>query len=417
MTINFYLERNKDVADVKTIYCYVRANNKTLQLSTVKKVNVKYWNKEFQCANSKLTRNTQLKSELQKLNSYLGKFRDKIKLVEEKLQGSDVVKKIHFNELKPAIMEAFNPPPPPKDKTFFEVYDDYIEVKKSKVKGDAIQKYNRFKNILMEFSDYSGIGITFKNIDFIFEDKFFPFLISELRMQNNTAYHQVRLLKIFMKWATQREYNTNEKYKSFLIEHKSTTIVTLSEAEIRKLYDHDFKNERLERTRDIFVFQCQVGARYSDIFKMDRDDIKRVNLSHRQIKTKNDVEIELSEIALEILRKYYDYPEPLPVISEQKMNKYIKEACGLAGINEVIKKYTYRGNEEIVTKKKKFELISTHTARRSFITNSLIAGNSIPEVMSESGHKSLSSFQKYIDLSNSMLKEIKSKKSHLRVVK
>jgi len=156
---------------------------------------------------------------------------------------------------------------------------------------------------------------------------------------------------------------------------------------------------------------------------MEWNEIRGNIFDHVQVKTGIAVQVELNDIALEILRKYSGSQKilkssnPLPVLTINKMGEYIKEVCQIVGIDDTIKKTIYKENKEFISEKKKWELVSTHTARRSFITNSLIAGKNIPLVMSESGHKSLGSFQKYIDLSNQSIRESKSKKSQLRVVK
>ena len=123
-----------------------------------------------------------------------------------------------------------------------------------------------------------------------------------------------------------------------------------------------------------FAFQCFTGVRYSDIENISREDIKASTWNVRTQKTHQIIEIPLNSYALSILAKYSDYPQPLPVISNQKMNDYLKELCKIAGIDEPVKTVRYKGSEPIENTYKKYEVIGTHTARRTFVCLSLQKG-------------------------------------------
>ena len=146
------------------------------------------------------------------------------------------------------------------------------------------------------------------------------------------------------------------------------------------------------------LFQCFTGPRYSDILSLKKEDIRAGTWHLRQQKTKNITQIPLNKYAISILAKYPDYE--LPVISNQKMNKYIKELCELAGIDETITIVKYRGNKRIEETKKKFEVVGTHTARRTFITLSLRKGMKPEVIMKITGHKSYKMFQKYLKIAD-----------------
>lgn len=155
---------------------------------------------------------------------------------------------------------------------------------------------------------------------------------------------------------------------------------------------------RLDKTRDLFLFACYTGARFSDIHNINRADIKDNIWYLRQIKTRNITEIPLIDKALNILKKYELFEKPLPVISNQKMNKYLKELCYKAELFEKVKVTEQKGNQVIEKVYQKYELVTTHTARRTFITLSLTKGMNAQIVMSITGHKSYNSFKKYVNL-------------------
>ena len=98
------------------------------------------------------------------------------------------------------------------------------------------------------------------------------------------------------------------------------------------------------------------------------------------------------------LKKYKEEKHPLPRLSNQKLNLYIKEVCELAKIDEITTIVHYSGNNKIETTEPKYNLVTTHSARRTFITQSLLRGMKAEIVMSISGHKNYKTFQRYIDI-------------------
>ena len=178
-------------------------------------------------------------------------------------------------------------------------------------------------------------------------------------------------------------------------------IVTLSEQELKQIENLDLSGEenlRLDKTRDLFLFGCYTGARFSDIFNINRSDIKENVWFLRQVKTKYTTEIPLMDEAINILKKYEHYEKPLPVITNQKLNQYLKELCKKAELSDTVRITEQKGNQFLETEYQKYELITTHTARRTFITLSLTKGMNAQIVMSITGHKSYNSFKKYVNL-------------------
>ena len=149
-------------------------------------------------------------------------------------------------------------------------------------------------------------------------------------------------------------------------------IIVLTENEFMKLYTLDLSdNKSLSKVRDVFCFQCLTGQRFSDIASLNRDDIKDNSWYLHTYKTRDIIEIPLTPLAKEILNRYKLNSQPLPVISQQKTNDYLKELCAIAELNDSITLVRYRGSERVEYKKPKYEFITTHTARRTFVTISL----------------------------------------------
>lgn len=119
------------------------------------------------------------------------------------------------------------------------------------------------------------------------------------------------------------------------------------------------------------------------------------------IKTKDNLKIELNKFSREILEKYkgVTFPENkvLPVISNQKMNVYLKELARLCGIDEPIRQTYFKGTERIDEIKPKYSLLGTHTGRRTFVCLSLIMGIAPHIVMKWTGHSDMKTLAVYVD--------------------
>ena len=127
------------------------------------------------------------------------------------------------------------------------------------------------------------------------------------------------------------------------------------------------------------------------------------------IKTGKRVAIEFNEITASILSKYKDIPlkddKALPSYTNQALNRDIKELCQLAGIDEEIHVVSYKGNERIEERHPKYELVGTHTGRRTFIVNALSLGIPPNVVMKWTGHNDYKAMRPYIDIVDSIKAE------------
>lgn len=173
-----------------------------------------------------------------------------------------------------------------------------------------------------------------------------------------------------------------------------------------RLYNLEFIPEKahLERVRDVFCFQCFTSLRYSDVAKLKRTDVFEDYIRVVTQKTGTELKIDLNDKAKAILEKYKDKEFKknlaLPVVSNQRMNEWIKECCALVEINSSVTIAYYKGNERIEEIMPKYKAIGTHTARRTFISNALIMGI-LPEiVMKWTGHTDYKQMQPYIDIAD-----------------
>jgi integrase len=178
-------------------------------------------------------------------------------------------------------------------------------------------------------------------------------------------------------------------------EEEEVENIYLSTGEISKIYHLNLEqNPHLGEYRDMFILGCLTGLRFSDYSTIKPEDVKDDMLYIHQSKTSSQVIIPLRKEAKEILLEKYRLN--IPNLTNQKFNFYIKEIARLAGIDEPVKMNHRQGNKVIEEIKPKYAWISSHTCRRSFCTNEFLAGTPSELIMTISGHKTESSFKKYI---------------------
>jgi integrase len=171
------------------------------------------------------------------------------------------------------------------------------------------------------------------------------------------------------------------------------------------LYNFDLsENKKLAQVRDIFCFSCATGFRYSDLKQLKREHIKADEIILTIIKTGERLMVPLNPYSIGILSKYRQHHSPLPMISNQKLNDYVKELCLLAGINEPIEIVRSYGIKREAIIYPKHELISLHCGRKTFVTLSLEKGMSAEQVMACTGHRSYQSFKRYINITGKLKK-------------
>jgi len=403
MTLNFYLDTNKNTKDVKTNWAYLREQGQSIYINTGEKINYSLWDKTSQRADPRKVKDNFKKSNLKSLNHYLNGFEAKVFDIirSERLKDS----KISFDSLGDKIKEAFN-------RKVVDFFDSYNEFLKSKViegaSGEAIQKYSRTRDLLLEHSKLKKEKITFEKIDPKFINKFRHFLIAEKsgqKMVDNSANKIISFLKTFLFWAYSENLMDNKRFAEFKIKYQEKEIIALNERELEVLISYTPQNERLVKMKDLFLFQCFTGVRYSDLQNLKQEDIRENTWYLRTQKTKDILHIPLNSYSAAILAKYKESNEPLPVISNQKANKFVKELCEAAGIDTKLRLVSYQKGQRVEKTVPKYEVIGTHTARRTFVSVALARGMSPAVIMRITGHTTFRMMQKYLDMQDDFKRE------------
>ena len=225
-------------------------------------------------------------------------------------------------------------------------------------------------------------------------------------LKNSTIKKKLGYMRWFLNWATDRGFNTNTAYKDFEPTLKQTQkkVIYLTKDELKAIRDLKLEgsNLYLEPVRDIFLFCCFSSLRYSDVASLHWNDVREDHIEVTTVKTADSICIEINDMMRSILDKYKNIPVKanlvFPHFTNQAMNRDIKELCRLAGIDREERITTYKGNQRIDEIVPKWELVGTHTGRRTFIVNALSRGISPNIVMKWTGHSSYSSMKPYIDI-------------------
>jgi integrase len=338
--------------------------------------------------------------------------------VEEAMPTPEQIKEA-FNALhKPASEE-----PKTKEKVlpcdFFQVFDDFVEDcgRQNDWTDSTYEKFAAVKNHLTNFRE----GLTFEFFDERGLNDYVGYLRDVKEMRNTTIGKQLSFLKWFLRWAFKKGVHQNNAYDNYKPKLKSTQkkIIFLTWDELNRLREFKIPSNKqaLERVRDVFLFQCFTGLRYSDVFNLRRSDIKGDHIEVTTVKTSDSLIIELNNHSKAILDKYKDVvfedDKVLPVITNQKMNDYLKELAELAGIDEPVRQTYYKGNERIDDVTPKYALLGTHAGRRTFICNALALGIPPQVVMKWTGHSDYKAMKPYIDIADDIKANAMSKFNQL----
>lgn len=293
-----------------------------------------------------------------------------------------------------------------KQEKIIVALDEFINVNKSIYAVNTIKKFITLKNHLLSYQKLQRITLEFESIDNSFFDKFNRYFL-ENGMTNNSITTNIRRLKWFLNWAIERGINKNTLFRKFKVKEMPGEIFTLDWDELQLLYKLKINDVRLAKVRDVFCFGCFTGLRYSDIYPLKKSQISDDSIYVRVQKTRDTVIIPLNDYSKNILSNYQDLQgeKALPVYSNQKMNSHLKELGKLAGFDTPVTRYRYRGSERIEQTMPKYMVMTTHMARKTFITNAFRQGIPAEIIMKISNHKSHKVLERYNKISEEQKKQ------------
>lgn len=290
---------------------------------------------------------------------------------------------------------------------FISGFEEFLAKNRSTKAERTTKGYTTILNFLNEFSKNTNYKLNFDRINLDFFDNLRDYCFEEKKIGSNYFAKIVQVIKTYMKWAFERDYHSNLTFKKFRAPEKEIEIIYLTMKELLKLYNHNFDSERLNNVKNTYCFGCSTGLRFSDIKQLKSSNIidGHIKINIKKTKTIDHI-IPLNPISKSVLDKYKNtIYEPLPVISGQKFNEYLKECCKIVKIDTPTTISRYSGQKRIDKTVPKYELITSHTARKTFVTNSLALGMTHMTIRDITGHKKEANFMKYLKISDDLKKQ------------
>ncbi|WP_171972459.1 site-specific integrase [Mucilaginibacter polytrichastri] len=405
--INFYLRNNTPNKETG-ILLYFSYNGTRLNICTVDRIDPKYWDSSNQKARQSKSFPTNAE-----FNTRLNNIKNKVQDIYRKYLNDNSQQQPLPATIKSLIMAGLFDQAEPLTNTsytlisFAEHYINQIETNKrlsktGKPLADSTKRIHKTHlAILKEFQATRRKPITFEDVTLDFYNDFKDHLTTVRKYSTNSIGKHIRTLKGILSDATETGKNTKLDFRSkrFLAPTEEVDNVYLNPTELTILYNYDLsQTPRLERVRDLFLVGCWTGLRFSDFNSISSKNIKDRYINIKTQKTGKEVVIPVHPTVSEIIKRYDGKTEnslPLP-ISNQKMNDYLKEIGKLVGFTEIIKRERTKAGKGVVINIPKFKHLTTHTARRSFATNAYNMGVPTLTIMAITGHKTETSFMKYI---------------------
>ena len=255
--------------------------------------------------------------------------------------------------------------------------------------------------------DDSGLFPTFNAFTEAGLRQSLDFLRNDLDLTDVTVHKQLGYLRWFLGWAAGKGYLTNQDWRSFSPKLRTPPrpVIFLTWDELMSVWAfHDPKRPWLDGVRDTFCFCCVTGLRYSDAAALTWADVGDDAIRVVTQKTHDALIIDLNKWSREILSRHDRPDAPMkvfPSITNQVMNRALKEICRECGIDTPIRMTRYKGGERIDGTYPKYQLIGTHAGRRTFIVNALQLGISPSVVMRWTGHSSYDAMKPYVAVADS----------------
>ncbi len=289
---------------------------------------------------------------------------------------------------------------------FMTIFDEFVSEcsTQNNWSQSTLKKFATVKKHITAFDPHT----TFDSWTEKYFNEYIEYLRKTKDMRNSSIAKQIKFVKWFLRWSNRKSYHSNMVFNVFAPKMKNVPkkIIFLTWDELNRLKDCPIPDTKLylERVRDVFLFCCFTGLRHSDVYNLKRSDIKNNHIEITTIKTTDSLVIELNKHSKAILEKYKNIPlekdKALPVISNQKMNEFLKELGELAEINEPIRETYYKGNQRIDEITPKYALLGTHAGRRTFICNALALGIPAQVIMKWTGHSDYKAMKPYIDVAD-----------------
>lgn len=406
MGVNFYLT-NKD-KEKTSIYVVVRFKSERYKKAVGESIETKYWNDGWSREVKDYPHGKAINKKLKKLKNACEGVCDKhiedISIPDEPTFWKEVDLELTGKT---------------KEYTFLDYFADYIEQIRHKFKENTIISYETSLSKLKKYQEEKKTTLKFESINIAFYNSLQAWVYGQGQSANYfgcIVKHVKKVYKEARKAGHHRLYGTSDD--EFISIKLPSDAVYLNEKELLAIYNLEFSAEKLKElfpdidkkpqnlknkiksytvVRNKFLIGGCTALRVSDYNRLNECNVSSEFVRIKPQKVgEEDVVIPMHWMMKEILESGFDISTP---ISDQKINEHIKEICHLAGITQLVQITRNEGGKKVPYTFKKYELVTTHTCRRSGATNMYKAGIPTLSIMKITGHKSERDFLKYIKIS------------------
>ena len=293
--------------------------------------------------------------------------------------------------------------------TMLAAFTQYILDRKGDWSAGTLSAMQSFRHLLWEFRP----DVALDNVDEAFIEAFHRWLVDNRGQQGVTVYNNLTRLKSFLKWGRRKKIYKGTADRDYCPKVKGAggltrQIVYLTRDELRRFEEYEFKGKQFQTAKDVFLFCCYTGLRTSDVLRLRRADCHADHITVTTQKTNHTLTIPLNDKAKALLEKYAGcsanrrqktlgiLSPALPATDRKAMNRSIHEMMRMAGIDEPLRHTYYIGQERHDEEVPKYELITTHTARHTFIVMAISLGIPPMVIMEWTGHKDYNAMRPYI---------------------
>lgn len=262
--------------------------------------------------------------------------------------------------------EAIDTAPP---LTIREWVDQWIATERLRKSAETIKTYTRFRKHFVAYQQRHGM-LQPEDITTQFYDDFVEYLYYEADLLTNTVGITIKELKVFTKWLSFQGVSVPDHYTRFKILKSPPNIVYLFQEELQQYYQADLADP-LARQRDVWCFQASTGPRWSDLQRVNDGMVQDGVLHGFTHKNESEMYVPLNPMALSIYQKY---DGQLPLISEQKYRDMVKEGMHQAGLTRKVEIVHHRATHKEYQHPPLWQVVATHTARKTFITHAIERG-------------------------------------------
>jgi len=388
-------------------------NRKIIRVNTHEKVKSIWWNFDSQTTKSQMHGALELNDRLHFLKAEVTRQYRKLITANPNVTLEDI------KEMAEKVVAGSVPDF--ERKPMIDCLKEFIEERRPQVNELTTIKYEtviRIIELWMEDVSVKSKSFFCDHVDHDFEFSFKNFLISNRKITVNTMAKYTECIVKFMRWVRKKEYHNTNAFEDFEMNRTRKEVIWLDEEELEKLEKYQCAQKHLKRTQKLFLFMIFTGQRYADYKNLRRrhiiinpDSTMDWELYQRKGTKTTKTVIPLISKAVDILKEFgFDGADIddylLPILCNQFFNKQIKDLCELAGIDSPITLIKTVGNQRIEENFKKFEVISCHTSRKTFVSISLLNGLGIEYIASISGHQNLRTLRgHYLGLSEKARRE------------